>query len=508
VKSHYFGTMMVSVQGIDLLIIDLKKFETIERVHKSIAIGDDIYHDTPVDLEDVDQITQTIQGYLQLLNDYQIINYQLWGSEALAHAVNADFISDQIFLRTGIKIQWLSVNEETYYQNQAILVNLKKRHVKLKYPLIHFINVNSGNTTITQFNQDRFVFSTYFPLGPVRIAEDLENLRQNVPNSVEVLNDYIDSKFADFKRALPTQTISDASDAILLGTMPLSHIKISKKTLLSDKEFEVLFDKIIDASDQYINEEFGIPESEIPLLLPELLLSRRILQLTNAKRVLFSDTNVLDGLAINEADKLGLHKHQFTEQIVIMSENIANHYRVEPVHRKLVTKFALHLFDQLKSMHGLDGHERLLLQVAAILHDVGAYIDTHEHYLHSDYIIRHSDIIGLSDNDCEIIAAVTRYHSTQTPGADLSRFQKLPTEQRLLIAKLAAILRLADALDDDRQQKIKRISVSLKPNSVVVTAFSNSDLALENWIFTFKSRFFEETFGLKVRLKQRSLSVK
>ena len=126
-KSHYFGTMMVSVQGIDLLIIDLKKFETIERVHKSIAIGDDIYHDTPVDLEDVDQITQTIQGYLQLLNDYQIINYQLWGSEALAHAVNADFISDQIFLRTGIKIQWLSDNEETYYQNQAILVNLKKR---------------------------------------------------------------------------------------------------------------------------------------------------------------------------------------------------------------------------------------------------------------------------------------------------------------------------------------------------------------------------------------------
>lgn len=502
--TQYFGTMMMTVQGLDLLITDLKNATTLERVHKPLAVGDDIYHQTPVDFEDVALMTQTVQGFLQLLNDYDVKDYQLFGSEALANAVNADFIGDQVYLRTGIKVKWLSISEETYFQNQALLSQLfEQQPVSKQSQLRYFISVNSGNTTITQFNGDQFTFSTYFPLGPVRIAEDLQNLRQSVPNSVEILNDYIDSKLADFMRLLPAKAVAGPSKVILLGTMPLSQVRVDRRRTVPIEQFEKLFDQIIDAPDQYITENFGVSEADVPLLLPELLLSRRFLQLTHATQVTFSTTNVLDGLAINEAVKRGTKKAAFAQQTVTTAQNLATHYAVDPVHQQLVTKIALHLFDQLKPVHHLMGHDRLLLQIASILHDVGAYIDTQEHYLHSDYIIRHSNIIGLSAEDCEVIAAVTRYHSTQTPSEELSRFRQLPTEERLLVAKLAAILRIADALDDDRQQKIKRISVSVKTHKVVVTAFSNCDLTLENWIFAFKSQFFEETFGLKVQLKQK-----
>lgn len=61
---------------------------------------------------------------------------------------------------------------------------------------------------------------------------------------------------------------------------------------------------------------------------------------------------------------------------------------------------------------------------------------------------------------------------------------------------------------DDRQQKIKRISVSLKAPEVIITAYCNESLLFEKWAFAFKSRFFEETFGLKPQLKQRSVTAK
>jgi exopolyphosphatase/guanosine-5'-triphosphate,3'-diphosphate pyrophosphatase len=188
-----------------------------------------------------------------------------------------------------------------------------------------------------------------------------------------------------------------------------------------------------------------------------------------------------------------------------MSMNLANHYNVEPIHRDIVTKFALHLFNQLKPLHRLGKREAVLLEVASILHDVGNYISVHSHYIHSEYIIRHSDIIGLSQEEKEIVAAIAKYHSVTTPSADLSHFNQISTENRRLISKLAAILRLADALDDDRQQKIKKISVSIKNHHVIISAYSKDSLAYENWIFNSKSQFFQETYGLKPILKQKGV---
>ncbi|GAX00994.1 Ppx/GppA phosphatase family protein [Secundilactobacillus silagei] len=508
--THYFGTMIISVQGLELLIVDLKTLKTIERVHKELPVGDDLYRHQPIRFELVDQMTTALRGFSQLLNDYQVTDFQLWGSEALSKAINADFIADQIFLKTGIKLNWLSISEETYYRNQAVLVDQHQKKLQPKQGLKYLVGINSGNTTITEFNQQSFLYSTYYSLGPVRIAEDLQSLRQSAPNSVEVLSDYIDSKLSDYKRLLPKEAIDGPSDLILLSSMPLSQMtfKEAHHHTLTAEQFETIFDQVIDASDQFLTEQYGVTEADIPLLLPEILLIRKLIHLTQATTLHFSHNTVLDGLAINQAVREGYSKSDFSAQTITAATNMADHYRVEPVHCQLVTKFALHLFDQLKPVHQLTSRDRLLLQVATILHDVGAYIDAHEHYLHSDYIIRHTSIIGLSVHERQIIAAIARYHSATTPSEDLSHFQQLDTSERLLVAKLAAILRLADALDDDRQQKIGQISVSIKSPELIITVYSNENLSFENWEFAYKSQFFEETFGLKPRLKQRSVTAK
>lgn len=511
--AKYYGVMMVNVQGLELLIVNLKNLKPLEHVKKDINLGDDVYQDQPVKYESVNKVSEALTGFVQILNDYGVTNYKLFGSSALHQAMNSDFIADQLFLHTGLNIEWLSTSEETYYRNQNISVELRKDNNKEQ--TVFLVGITSGNTAITEFKDGKFIDSTSFALGPIKIAEDLQSLRQTAPSSIGLLNDYIDSKLNDFYIGNPASMVSNQtpSKIVLLGSLPMQQLVENYEhaqvgDTISANEFIDLVDDLVDASDQFLIERLQVDPNYIPMVLPELLLTRRILRLTNAREIGFSNSGVLDGLVNQESLVRGYSKFDFTSEIIRLALNLSEHYDVEPVHRDLVTKFALHLFDQLKPLHHLGRRERILLQVASILHDAGNYIGIHEHYLHSEYIILHSEIIGLSKADIRVIAAIARYHSSTTPSEDLIHFQHISAESRRLIAKLAAILRLADALDDDRQQKIKKISVSIKESKIVITAFSNANLAYENWIFNTKSQFFTEAYGYKAVLKQRGVKTK
>lgn len=482
--------MTVNVTGVELLIVNLKTHKSLEKVVKEINLGDDVYHQQPVRFESVNKIVEALTGFIQILRDYGVENYQLWGSQALSQALNADFMADQFFLHTGIEVRWLSMSDEAYYRNQNISLELKRDHEDSE-GIAYLVGITSGNTSVTRFDNGDFVTSTNFAIGPIKISEDLESLRQSAPNSISVLNDYIDSKLKDFDIGILGHVASEKANSqiILLGTSPIKnlvtqYLKQEKKPAFSIAVFNDLVDDMVDASDQYLINQLQVNEDAVPLILPELLLIRRIIQLTSARQISFSDSEIVDGIVNDEEVALGFSKHDFTDQIITMAVNLADHYDVEP-------------------LHTLGKRELVLLEIAAILHDVGNYIGVHSHYLHSEYIIRHSDLIGLSSEELEIVAAIAKYHSSTTPSEDLSHFSQISADNRRLISKLAAILRLADALDDDRQQKIKKISVSIKSKSVVISAYSNDNLAYENWIFNSKSHFFQETYGLKAILKQR-----
>lgn len=512
--AKYYGVIMVNVQGLELLIVNLKSLKPLEHVKKEINLGDDVYQDQPVKYESVSRVSEALTGFVQILNDYGVTNYKLFGSSALHQAMNSDFIADQLFLHTGMTIEWLSSNEETYFRNQNISIELGNDKQNEKRT-VFLVGITSGNTAITEFKKGKFVDATSFALGPIKIAEDLQSLRQTAPSSIGLLNDYIDSKLNDFYIGHPSSVVSDTvpSKIILLGSLPLQQLVKNYENAdvgdtITASQFISLVDDLVDASDQFLIERLQVSSDYIPMVLPELLLTRRILRLTNVAEIGFSNSGVVDGLVNQASTELGYSKRDFTPEIIKMALNISGHYDVEPVHRDLVTKFSLHLFDQLKPLHQLGRRERILLQVASILHDVGNYVGIHEHYLHSEYIILHSEIIGLSRDDIRVIAAIARYHSSTTPNEDLIHFQHISAESRRLISKLAAILRLADALDDDRQQKIKKISVSIKESKVVITVFSNANLAYENWVFNQKSHFFTEAYGYEAVLKQRGVKAK
>jgi len=140
-----------------------------------------------------------------------------------------------------------------------------------------------------------------------------------------------------------------------------------------------------------------------------------------------------------------------------------------PLHVAHVTKLALQLFDGLAVLHGLGERERLLLESAGYLHDIGHQFDFlgTGHHKESARLIREHPWKYFNAEEVSIIALVARYHRKAMPDSDDPHFGSLPLSQRQVVQKLAALLRLADSMDRAHEQYVTGIKTEVLPNQIV-----------------------------------------
>ena len=97
--------------------------------------------------------------------------------------------------------------------------------------------------------------------------------------------------------------------------------------------------------------------------------------------------------------------------------------------------------------------------MAALLHDIGIYVSLRAHHKHSQYILAASQIFGLSDDETAVIANVARYHRRGAPQRSHLPYAALDRQERLIVNKLSALLRVANALDAEHLQKVRDLHV-------------------------------------------------
>ena len=147
-------------------------------------------------------------------------------------------------------------------------------------------------------------------------------------------------------------------------------------------------------------ERFRLPAVEAETLVPALLVYRSLVSETVAKRIVVSEATLRAGMLLDLADPGGRQSAEdFERQVLASAEALGQRYRFDREHGHHVAVLANRLFDDLLEEHGLGDRERLLLQVAALLHDVGIYVSLRAHHKHSQYILASSQIFGLSDDE-------------------------------------------------------------------------------------------------------------
>ncbi len=270
-------------------------------------------------------------------------------------------------------------------------------------------------------------------------------------------------------------------------------------------EFHDDYQKILSPVKDGLMKNIQIDDQQFELLLPNYLVTARTVRLIQPAGLYVTDISTMDGISHGIGVDNPKTRRQINEMIRTAADNISSRYGVDSAHRDFVTRFSLQLFDQLRPIHRLGQHERLLLEIASRIDDIGNFINQRGHYRHSAYIMEANPLIGLSDKDNRIIAEVARYHSAESPDISQAHYRHLDDEIQMPVAKLAAILRLVDALDDSRLQKISNIKLKLVGDSrLIIKATANDDLVLEKWSFSKKSQLFKDVYGIEPVLTERS----
>jgi exopolyphosphatase/guanosine-5'-triphosphate,3'-diphosphate pyrophosphatase len=174
-------------------------------------------------------------------------------------------------------------------------------------------------------------------------------------------------------------------------------------------------------------------------------------------------------------------------------------YREE--HAEQVAQLSLSLFDQTREVHRLGEEERALLHAAAMLHDVGSFVSYNRHHKHTYYLLYHADLPGFTDRERELIATIARYHRRSPPKDRHEEFQRLTPEERVVVRRLSAILRVADGLDRGHRRHVRSVQVKRRGARLQIDVVAEKGSDLEVWSARQKADMLADVIGGDLRFK-------
>lgn len=252
----------------------------------------------------------------------------------------------------------------------------------------------------------------------------------------------------------------------------------------------------------------GMPDRRSEVILAGAVILHEAMVLLKVNSITLCERALREGIIVDWMLSHGLIENRLRYQGSVRRRSVlkaAKKFQVNLQHSDRVANFALSLFDQTQGiLHHWGDMERNLFWSASMLHNSGHYVSHSSHHKHSYYLIRHGDLLGYTETEIEIIANIARYHRKSPPKKKHDNFRSLLNrEQREIVAKLSAMLRIATALDRRQIGAIAqiRLNYQLESRQIILQVFPtqpNDDCALEMWSLEFSKTVFEEEFGLKL----------
>jgi exopolyphosphatase / guanosine-5'-triphosphate,3'-diphosphate pyrophosphatase len=174
----------------------------------------------------------------------------------------------------------------------------------------------------------------------------------------------------------------------------------------------------------------------------------------------------------------------------------ARRYGVDPRQAEPVRAHALQLFRELKSLHQLPPEYEAWLAAAAVLRDTGKFINHQGHHRHTQYIVSSSEIYGYTQLQRTVVSAIARYLGKSRPQPGDRALRNIPTEEHKNVLRAVVLLRLAEALNQDRASDVLRVAVKVYPKRAYLELKpGRTGAELELWSLRRESGYFREVFG-------------
>lgn len=516
--SRIFAAIDVGSFELEMGIYEISnrsKIRRIDHVRHVIALGSDTYNHGKISYELVEEVCQVLGDFSRIMKSYRVDDYRAYATSAMREATNSRIVIDQIRIRTGIEVRVISNSEQRFLTYKAIAVQDEEFDKNMRKGTA-IVDVGFGSMQVSLFEENRLISTDNLPLGVLRIRSKLYDIPTTVDRTRELIGEMVTNELDVYKRIYLHNTEVRALIGIGDNILYLFRYLDNGKPLAraTRAQFEEFYERLCRLSQSEIAETFGISSEYAALLLPTAIIYKKFLEMTGAEMIWVPGIRLCDGIAAEYAtdNHLIKLKHNFDADMISTSRSMAKRYLCQSAHSEQVEIYALQIFDAIKRYHGMGERERLLLQIAVIIHACGKFISLKNANECAYNIVMSTEIIGLSHTEREIIANVLR-HNVRDVDFDMVRMETelgvvtgsfaSRKDVMILIAKLTAILRLADAMDHGHQQKLKDCKMAAKDGKLIVTADYCGDITLDALSFEQNVPFFEEIFGICPVLKQK-----
>ncbi len=491
----------VGSTALRMVILKVRKdgeYERLDRSIRPVTLGRDIFIERRISPQSMVQIIHIFTNFAELMEAWAITPEQayVFATSTIREARNRDIFVDRIEKQTNFHMKILDGIEENHLTYIAVNHAVKNFHRPLSRSNSIIMEVGGGTTEMMLMENGKMRMAHNLRMGTLRLEQQFKYRDPTNISLENFIQEQMRPSIASIQAAgnlgAIQQFIMVGGDARLaarrIGTEQDDHY-----ALIARNDFFDWVNTMKNMSSEEIVGKLGIGYNDVDGLLPALLIFKVFLEETSAGEIIVPDVSIREGILLkNVVAQNSEFDQDFTDQVIAFALNLAQHYHTDAKHMQRVRELSLTVYDKICSFHGLGNRERLYLEVSGILHAVGYFINQFEYHKHSQYIVANSEIFGLTTEEIQLVANIIRYQEEDFPTNSHPMYAALSRGQRLIIMKLAAILRLANALA--RNFYSEDTTIEMKDS----TLFISGNYVFQSDRLSQQISFFEDVFGYKI----------
>ncbi len=464
-------------------------------------LGESVFRNGFLSPEAIANTVKVLRRFHRAVQNAGVDSVRVVATSALRDARNSRAFLEWVRSTTGWNVEIISGLEEARLIHLGLVSTLR-----VTTSPVLMIDLGGGSCEVTISHKGHIRDTVSLPLGAVRLTNEF--LQHDPPRKPELLQmrGFISREIGRITqrimRTRPNIAIATSGTAESLAAVchGMYKTKGARAASVSRTQMQRIAKLLARSPLEARRKLSGVGPRRAEIIVAGAAVYAELLESCRLQGFRYSPLGLRDGLLAQMAAEYdrGTRSGKQIESERWDSIRVAvEHYRVDLQHALQVRASAMELFAGLKSVHRLPVDYAEWLAAAAMLYEVGDYVNRNGRHRHTYYIISHSEILGYTPQQRQIIAAIARYLGKSRPVPEDNTVRLLSPEDQQCLPKASVLLRLARALNLGRSGAIRTTRIRARDGEVRLTLVPKprASVDLELWAVAKENTYFREVFG-------------